>query len=56
MQNTQNIIARFMLSSFFCRICKKKRSAYILKPCREIDQRFEESQRRGKFGKKLETF
>ena len=44
MQNTQNISARYMLSSFFSRICKKKRSAYILKLCREIAQSFEETE------------
>ena len=37
-------------------ICKEKISVYILKPCREIGQSFEERLRGGKFVKNLEIF
>ena len=35
---------------------KKKISVYILKPCREIGQRFEESLREGKLAENLKIF
>ena len=41
---------------FFRSICNTKQSVYILKPCRQISQSFEEYLRGGKHVKKLEIF